>query len=383
MKIVIAPDSFKESLSAAEVCAEIEAGFREIWPDAAYTLIPMADGGEGTVAAVIAGLGGSVVPAMVTGPMGDRFAAFYGLSADGHTAILEMSAASGLEHVPPAQRNPMQATSYGTGELIRAALDAGVSRCILGIGGSATVDGGAGMLQALGVQLLNGEGRSIGRGGGALAHLTRVDLAGLDPRLQRCRIEVACDVDNPLTGPNGATAVFGPQKGATPTMVAQLEDGLVNFARVIAADVGMNIASTPGAGAAGGMGAALIACLHAQMRPGVELIAELVDLESAVRDADLVATGEGRIDSQTVRGKTPAGVAALAKRYGRPVIALAGSLSDDAEKVHLCGIDAVFSILQRTCSREEAFADAAANLRTTARNVAAVWNAGMKMVGDQ
>jgi glycerate kinase len=239
------------------------------------------------------------------------------------------------------------------------------------------------MLQALGVDLLDAAGSPIGRGGAALAQLVRIDASRLDARLLRCRLDVACDVDNPLTGPNGAAAVFGPQKGATPAMVAQLDDNLANFARVIATDLGIEVAALPGAGAAGGTGAA-IACLraagvNATMRPGVELIAELVGLEAAIRDADLVITGEGRIDGQTLSGKTPMGVAALAKRYAKPVIALAGSLSGDAELVHAHGIDAVFSVLQRVCTREEAFAEAAANLRAAARNVAAAWNAAMKM----
>jgi glycerate 2-kinase len=378
MKIVIAPDSFKESLAAADVAAAIEAGLREIWPHATYVLVPMADGGEGTVAAVTAATGGRILFAPVTGPMGTPLTAAYGLLADGTAAVLEMASASGLEHVPLAQRNPLLATSFGTGELIRAALDTHSTRCILGIGGSATVDGGAGMLQALGAHLLDAKGRPIGRGGAALAALARIDLSGLDARLRQCRIEVACDVDNPLTGPRGAAAVFGPQKGATPAMVAQLEDALGNLARVIASDLGVEVAAVPGAGAAGGMGAALIACLNAKMRPGVELIAELVGLEEAIRDCDLVITGEGRIDEQTIRGKTPIGVAAIAKRHHKPVIALAGSLLPGAEQVHQHGIDAIFSVLQQISTREAAFADAASNLRVTARNIAAVWEAGSR-----
>jgi glycerate kinase len=376
MKIVIAPDSFKESLTADAAALAIEAGFRQVWPQAEMVRLPMADGGEGTVAAIAAAAGGTVVPVVVTGPMGARVAAFYWLSGDGLTAVVEMAAASGLELVAADERDPMRATSYGTGELIRAALEAGVEHCVVGIGGSATVDGGAGMLQALGAVLLDAEGRSVAaRGGASLAALERIDLSGLDRRIALCRMEVGCDVDNPLIGPHGAAAVFGPQKGATPAMVVALEAGLGRFARAVHAATGVDVSAMPGAGAAGGMGAALVACLGATMRPGVELVAEVAGLEDAVRDADLVVTGEGRIDEQSVRGKTPVGVAAVARRHGVPVIVLAGSLGHGVEKVYDYGIDAVFSVLQSVCSREEAYAGAAVNLQAAARNVGLVWKA--------
>ena len=371
MKIIIAPDSFKESLSALAVAEAIEAGFREIFPDADYQLLPMADGGEGTVAALVAATGGTIVPAVVTGPLGDPVSAFYGVTGDGRTGIIEMAAASGLALVPPALRNPLKTSSYGTGELIRTALDAGLRHLLIGIGGSATNDGGAGMLQALGVRLLDREEREIGSGGGSLDRLARLDPRGMDPRLQRCRIEVACDVDNPLTGPHGASAVFGPQKGATPEMVARLDANLGHFAEVIARDLQMMVADRPGAGAAGGLGAALLAFLGAELLPGVEIISQVVGLEDRLADADLLITGEGRIDGQTLRGKTPVGVARLARRHRVPVIALAGSLAADAGCVRGEGIDAVFGVVNRPCTLVEALAEAAENIRSTACNIAA------------
>jgi glycerate kinase len=371
MKIVIAPDSFKECLTAQQVAAAIEAGFRDVLPDAEYVVLPMADGGEGTVAALVAATGGRCVSLAVTGPLGESVVAEYGLTGDGKTAVVEMAAASGLGLVPPDRRNPLLTTSYGTGELIRAALATGVDRLIVGIGGSATNDGGAGMLQALGVKLLDRCGGEIGAGGGSLADLDRIDLTGIDPRLAGCCVEVACDVTNPLIGPNGASAVYGPQKGATPAMVAVLESHLTHFARLIARDLGIDVATMAGAGAAGGMGAALLAFLHARLRPGIDIVMEAANLEAVVRDADLVVTGEGCIDRQTLRGKTPLGVARVAKRHHKPVIAIAGSIADDGAEVQQQGIDAMFSVLSRVGTLDDALAHAAANIRTTARNIAA------------
>jgi len=371
MRIVIAPDSYKESLTALEVATEIEAGFREVFPDADYVKLPLADGGEGTVAAMVAATGGTLVEVDVTGPLGEPVMASYGLTGDRKTAVVEMAAASGLALVAPERRNPLVTTTRGTGELIKAALDAGVCHLIIGIGGSATNDGGAGMLQALGVKLQDHAGREIGFGGGRLADLERIDISGLDPRLESCRIEAACDVNNPLTGPNGASAVFGPQKGATPEMVAQLDANLSRYAGLISRDLGLRVDQVPGAGAAGGMGAALLAFFGTQLRSGIEIVMEAVGLEAYVRDADLVITGEGRIDSQTINGKTPIGVARLAKRYGKPVIGIAGCLASDAGVVHGHGIDAVFSVLSRVGTLEEALTQAAANVRAASRNIAA------------
>ncbi|MGY3349867.1 glycerate kinase [Serratia marcescens] len=372
-KVVIAPDSFKESLSALGVADAIERGFRQIYPQAHYVKLPMADGGEGTVESMVAATGGEIVQVTVTGPLGEPVQGFYGLLGDGETAVIEMAAASGLHLAPPNRRDPRITTSYGTGELMLAALERGVKAIILGIGGSATNDGGAGMMQALGVKLLDKDGRPLPVGGAALAQLAHLDLAGLDARWQRLSVTAACDVDNPLCGEKGASAVFGPQKGATPEMVAQLDAALHHYGELLERETGRAVLAQPGAGAAGGMGAALLGMLDARLRPGIEIVTETLRLDEAVRDADLVITGEGRLDSQSIHGKTPIGVARVAKRYGVPVIAIAGSLTPDYSVVHQHGIDAAFSVLDRIVTLEEALADADRNLQVTARNVAAVW----------
>ncbi|EMM3427434.1 glycerate kinase [Klebsiella aerogenes] len=378
MKIVIAPDSYKESLSALDVATAIETGFREIYPHAEYVKVPVADGGEGTVEAMVAATQGHIVQVSVTGPLGEPVNAFYGLSGDMRCAYIEMAAASGLESVPPTRRNPLQTTSWGTGELIRHALDAGVSQIIIGIGGSATNDGGAGMAQALGAKLLSAGQQQIAPGGGALETLARIDLSELDPRLADCRIDVACDVTNPLTGPQGASAVFGPQKGATAAMIERLDRGLQHFAQIIDRDLDIDVLNLEGGGAAGGMGAALYAFCGANLRPGIEIVTDALGLAELVADADLVITGEGRIDSQTIHGKVPVGVAKVAKRFNVPVIGIAGSLTADVGVVHQHGLDAVFSVLYSVCTLDEALANAAANVRMTARNVAAVLDMGGK-----
>jgi glycerate 2-kinase len=379
MKIVIAPDSFKESLSALQVAVEIETGFREVYPEATYVKLPVADGGEGTVEALVAATDGQIISVAVTGPLGEPVEAFYGLSGDGRTAVIEMAAASGLMLLDPARRNPLRTTTRGVGDLIRAALDAGARKFILGIGGSATNDGGAGMVQALGGRLLDQDGHDLGPGGGPLNTLCRIDVSGLDPRIAECRIEVACDVDNPLIGEKGASAVFGPQKGATPDMVRQLDANLAHYAATIQTDLGIAVADLPGGGAAGGLGAAMFAFLGAELRPGSAIVMNAVGLAEVIADADLVITGEGRIDSQTIHGKTPIGVAEVAKRHGKPVIAIAGCLSADAGVVHGHGIDAVFSVLSRPGSVEQALAEAADNVRIAARNIAAVLRLGQSI----
>ncbi|ELQ6020016.1 glycerate kinase [Cronobacter turicensis] len=372
-KIVIAPDSFKESLSAMDVAKAIEAGFRDIYPQASYVCVPMADGGEGTVEAMVAATGGRIITTPVTAPLGNHVDGFFGLLGDGETAVVEMAAASGLHLVPNAQRDPRITTSFGTGELILAALEQGVKAIIIGIGGSATNDGGAGMMQALGARFLDGEGRELKPGGAALAGLERLDLSALDPRLAQVSVTVACDVDNPLCGEKGASAVFGPQKGATPEMVPVLDAALKRFGELLEAATGKTIISAPGAGAAGGMGAALLGMLNAQLRPGIEIVIESLGLAQAVRDADLVITGEGRLDSQSIHGKTPIGVARVAKQFQRPVVAIAGSLTPDYHIVHEHGIDAAFSVIDRIVTLQEALDDAERNLRVAARNVAALW----------
>ncbi|WP_414148178.1 glycerate kinase [Erwinia sp. BNK-24-b] len=371
MKIVIAPDSYKESLSAQQVAMQIEQGFSEIFPEAEYVRLPVADGGEGTVEAMVAATKGKMVRLNVTGPLGKEVEAFYGLSGDDSCAYIEMAAASGLELVPVAQRNPLITTSYGTGELIRSALDKGVEHFIIGIGGSATNDGGAGMVQALGAKLLDKEGRQIGFGGEKLAELSKIELGELDPRLKNCRFEVACDVTNPLLGEQGASAVFGPQKGATPELVNQLDRALAHYAEIIRRDLDIDVLTIPGGGAAGGMGAALHAFCQAELRRGIEIVTEALGLDELVKDATLVITGEGRIDSQTIHGKVPIGVAKVAKRYNKPVIGIAGSLTKDVAVVHQHGLDAVFSVIYSVCTLDDALASAADNVRMTARNIAA------------
>ena len=379
MKIVIAPDSYKESLSAQQVATQIEQGFREIFPEAHYVKLPVADGGEGTVEAMVAATGGKTVRLNVTGPLGEEVEAFYGLSGDDSCAYIEMAAASGLELVPAARRDPLITTSYGTGELIRSALDKGVQRFIIGIGGSATNDGGAGMVQALGAKLLDSQGNEIGFGGGSLSALASIDIDGLDPRIKECRFEVACDVTNPLLGEEGASAVFGPQKGATPELVEQLDKALEHYAQIIRRDLDIDVLSIPGGGAAGGMGAALHAFCGAELRRGIEIVTEALGLDELVKDAALVITGEGRIDSQTIHGKVPIGVAKVAKRYNKPVIGIAGSLTKDVGIVHQHGLDAVFSVIYSICTLEDALSGAAENVRMAARNIAATLAMGQKL----
>lgn len=376
MKIVIAPDSYKESLSALDVASAIEQGFSDIFPDAEYVKIPVADGGEGTVEAMVEATEGRIVRIAVTGPLGEQVEGFYGLSGDEQSAFIEMAAASGLELVPQNKRDPLKTTSWGTGELIRHALDAGVKHIIIGIGGSATNDGGAGMVQALGAKLLNGDGEQIAPGGSALESLQSIDISELDTRLKSCRIEVACDVTNLLTGKKGASAVFGPQKGATAAMISRLDGALERYAKIIERDLDINVLELSGGGAAGGMGAALYAFCGAELRPGIEIVTEALGLAEQLADADLVITGEGRIDSQTIHGKVPVGVAKVAKRYNKPVIGIAGSLTADAGVVHDHGLDAVFGVIYTICTLEEALRNARENVRITARNVAAVLKAG-------
>ncbi|WP_394126765.1 glycerate kinase [Vibrio hepatarius] len=371
MKVVIAPDSYKESLTAMEVATAIESGFKEIMPDAEYIKLPMADGGEGTVQSLVDATGGDIVSVAVTGPLGQSVEGFYGLLGDGSTAVIEMAAASGLHLVEPSQRNPLLTTTYGTGELVKAALDKGVNHIIIGIGGSSTNDGGVGMAQALGAKLLDAKGNDLPFGGGALANLTTIDLSGLDPRLASVELEVACDVDNPLCGPKGASHVFGPQKGATPEMIKQLDANLAHYAGVIRQTNGNDVIDQAGAGAAGGLGAALLGLFDATLRPGISIVMDAVNLAEVVKDADLVITGEGRIDSQTIHGKTPIGVARTAKLYNLPVIGIAGSTAQDCRVVHDHGLDAVYSVVLGATDLPIALKEAAFNVEMTSRNVAA------------
>ncbi|ATD29279.1 glycerate kinase [Vibrio cholerae] len=373
MKVVIAPDSFKESLTAKQVCDAIQAGLARVWHDAKFVAIPVADGGEGTVQSLVDATQGRLVEVKVMGPQGKRVEAFYGMLGDNQTAVIEMAAASGLHHVPLAQRDPKLTTSFGTGELIRHALDQGVTKLIIGLGGSATNDGGVGMLAALGARFTNADGEPIQLTGGGLRELTHIDLQDFDPRLQHCDILVACDVNNPLCGDKGASAVFGPQKGATPEDVQLLDGALRQFGLLTEKVTGKMVLESAGAGAAGGMGAALLAYTEARLRPGIEIVLETVQLAHQVSDADLVITGEGRIDSQTVHGKTPMGVAKVAKRFDVPVLALCGCTGDNYQAVYQCGIDAVFAAVPRAMSLENALKESDFNLADLAENVARLW----------
>lgn len=370
MKIVIAPDSFKESLTALQVAQAIEIGFKKIFPDAEYIKVPMADGGEGTVQSLIDAWQGQSMVTEVTAPLGNKVLAEWGLSADRKTAIIEMAAASGLHLVAENERNPLITGSYGTGELIKAALNFGVEKIILGIGGSATNDAGVGMLQALGAAFLDDEGKPLVAGGAALKQLSKIDLSALDPRLATTQIEVACDVDNPLCGERGASAVFGPQKGATAAMIKELDATLSLFSQKVKQQLNKDIANIAGAGAAGGMGAGLQLLPKCRLKSGVDIILEATHLSKVVADADLVITGEGRMDSQTVYGKTPVGVAKTAKRFHKPVIAIVGCLRADYEVVYDAGIDAVFPIIRNLASLSDTLAQGRENLISTAQNVA-------------
>ncbi|EGR3626599.1 glycerate kinase [Vibrio cholerae] len=373
MKVVIAPDSFKESLTAKQVCDSIQAGLARVWHDAKFVAIPVADGGEGTVQSLVDATQGRLVEVKVMGPQGKRVEAFYGMLGDNQTAVIEMAAASGLHHVPLVQRDPKLTTSFGTGELIRHALDQGVTKLIIGLGGSATNDGGVGMLAALGARFTNADGDPIQLTGGGLRELTHIDLQDFDPRLQNCDILVACDVNNPLCGDKGASAVFGPQKGATPEDVQLLDGTLRQFGLLTEKVTGKMVLESAGAGAAGGMGAALLAYAQARLRPGIEIVLETVQLAHQVSDADLVITGEGRIDSQTVHGKTPMGVAKVAKRFDVPVLALCGCTGDNYQAVYQCGIDAVFAAVPRAMSLDDALKESDFNLADLAENVARLW----------
>ena len=366
MKIVIAPQYFKGSLSALGVAGAIEQGVKRIVASADTTLVPMADGGEGTVEALVSATRGELRTTEVTGPLGDRISARWGLLGDGKTAAIEMAAASGLPLVPTERLNPCIATTYGTGELILAALNAGCRKLIIGIGGSATNDGGAGMAHALGVRFLDASGQELPWGGAALADLAHIDISALDHRLSACEVVVACDVTNPLCGPTGASLVYGPQKGASPETATRLDAALAHYAEVIERDLGINIIDRSGAGAAGGLGAGLIAFLDAKLVPGIDIVCQAVGLAERLKTADLVFTGEGRLDEQTIFGKTIVGVAKRAKQFNLPVVAIVGGVQEDYGLIYEHGVDVVLpiapgpaSLAEMTVRAEELIADAA------------------------
>ncbi|MGA2141267.1 MAG: glycerate kinase [Brevinematales bacterium] len=374
MKIVIAPDSFKGSLSALEAARAMKEGVLRACRDAVAgrletEIVPMADGGEGTVEAVLSSAGGTVINADVTGPLGVKVRSFYGILSGNRTAVIEMAAASGLTLAPEGLRDPMISTSYGTGELIINALDMGCRKLLIGIGGSATIDGGTGMLMALGAGFYDKTGREIPRGGGGLISIGRIDISGLDPRIQETEIVAACDVKNPLCGPFGAAAVFGPQKGAAPEVIPLLDEGLAHFAGKIHEFLKIEVKDIPGSGAAGGMGASLLAFLGAKIMPGIELIADATGLEEKIRNSDLILTGEGSTDSQTAFGKVPAGIGKIASKYGVPVICISGGIGEGAQTLCGSGIRALFGITGRPMDLSEAMKNAYELVSQTAENV--------------
>ena len=379
MKIVIAPDSFKGSLTALQVAAAIEVGLRRVFPDAAIEKIPMADGGEGTVQSLVDATGGQILTAQVLDPLGNSINAQYGVLGDGVTAVIEMAAASGLTLVPEDERDPCITTTYGTGELIRAALAQGCRKLIIGIGGSATNDGGSGMAQALGAKLLTASGAQIEPGGGALAELNSIDLSELDSRIAETETVVACDVNNPLTGEEGASHVYGPQKGATPEMIEMLDANLAHFDKIVQRDLSKSVGNVPGAGAAGGLGAGLMAFLNASLKSGIEIVTEATELSKRFADANLVITGEGQINFQTVFGKTPVGVGKVAKTHNIPVIAIAGSIADNSDGVYDAGIDAMIDIVPEPMTLETAIENATTLIETAAERAGRMVITGMKV----
>ena len=376
MRIVIAPQGLKGSLSAAETGQAIAQGAREVYPEAELIVVPVADGGEGTTRALVDATGGRLLERSVTGPMGQPVLALFGLMGDGSTAVIEMATSSGLPLIAPEQRDPRVTTTCGVGELIRAALDEGCTRFIIGIGGSATNDGGAGMAQALGAQLLDEQGQELPVGGAALARLARIETRHLDTRLADCVFEVACDVNNPLCGPTGASAVYGPQKGATPEMVEELDAALAHYAQIIERDLGRAVDDVPGAGAAGGLGAGLLAFLNATLRPGAQIVLEAVGLEEQMRGADLVITAEGRLDSQTAYGKSVGAVAALAKKFNLPVLAIAGSLGDDYREIYQLSIDGLAVLPSGPMTLNEAMQNAARLTSEATERMLKIYRAG-------
>ena len=352
-KILIASDSFKGAASASDICNAIENGIKQICPEIETIKIPMADGGEGTVDSLIATTNGRLITKIVTNPLGEKVKAKFGILGDNRTAIIEMAEASGLLLVPLKKRNPMKTTTYGTGELIKCALKKGCKKLIIGIGGSATVDGGAGMAQALGAKLIDKRDKEIGFGGGGLSNLFKIDTSSMDKRIKSCDFEVACDVDNPLWGTKGAAHVYGPQKGATKAQIPKLNMSLSHFAGIIRRDIGVNVENLAGAGAAGGLGAGLVAFLGAHLKSGIELVINASNIENYIKDVDLVITGEGKIDGQTIFGKTPIGVAKLAKKYGKPVIGICGVVDEGYEKVYENGIDAIITEFNSSLTTQE------------------------------
>ena len=370
---ILAPDSFKGSMTAKEVCVAMEEGIRRVLPFAECIHVPMADGGEGTVQSLVDATSGQLLDKTVTGPLDVPVIARYGIMGDGKTAAIEMASASGIGYVDDSTKNPLIATTYGTGELVMSCLDKGIKKIILGIGGSATNDGGAGFAQALGARFLDEKGNELSAGGAALAKLHAIDISAMDPRLKDTEIEVACDVTNPLCGKDGASAVFGPQKGATPAMVEELDKALFHYAAVIKEQLGKDIKDIPGSGAAGGLGGGLLAFTNAKLERGVDIILSYTGFRETVKRGNLVLTGEGGIDFQTKFGKTPYGVVQAAKREGKPVVAIAGYIGEGIEQLYDCGFDAIFGILPSAMPLAKALETGKENIARTVENIIRLW----------
>jgi glycerate kinase len=379
MRIVVAPDSFKGSASAVAVANAIEAGILSVFTNAEVIKVPIADGGEGTIEALVVATGGRVITETVLGPLGNPLQAHWGILGDGETAVIEMAAASGLPLVPQEKRNPCITTTYGTGELIKAALNRGIRKLIIGIGGSATNDGGMGMACALGAKFLDAVGNSLPSGGAALQQLTRIDISQMDARLAQTTIVVACDVDNPLCGPRGASAVYGPQKGATVEMITELDRALGKFAAIAEQATGKNVAQYPGAGAAGGLGAGLLLFTNAQLLPGVDIILEAVHFSAIAKDADFIITGEGCTDFQTACGKAPVGVARIAEKYHVPTFCLSGSLGKGYEEVYSWGISGLMSIIPSPMNLDDCMANAPGLIEAAAKRLCCIIKNSMEI----
>ena len=370
MKFVLAPDSFKESLTAKEVADAMEVGIKKIFKDAECVKVPMADGGEGTVQSLVDATDGKIYEVVVTGPLGNKVNAKYGILGDGQTAVIEMAEASGIHYVKKEDRNPLITTTFGTGELIKSALDKGVKKIIIGIGGSATNDGGAGMLQALGAKLLDKDNKEIPFGGGGLSDLVKINLDDFDKRIKEVEIEVACDVSNTLTGKEGASAVFGPQKGATEEIIKILDENLHHYADIVNKTIGKDMENQKGSGAAGGLGFALLAFCDGKLNRGIDIVIKYADLSEKMKGASYVITGEGSIDSQTKFGKTPFGVSQVAKQYDIPVIGIAGKVGEGIDELYDLGFDSILSIMPGVMTLDKALSNAKENIENTLENVA-------------
>ncbi|AXY61197.1 glycerate kinase [Acinetobacter sp. WCHAc010052] len=368
---VLAPDSFKESMTAVQACHAMQSGILKVIPDAEFIHVPMADGGEGTVDALVAARNGRKVAVEVSGPLvSQKIQTYFGLIENDQTAVIEMALANGIHLIEKSQRNPLFTSTFGTGEMISAALDLGVSKIIIGLGGSVTNDAGAGMAQALGVSFLNDHGQPVAVGGGQLNQVTQIDLSELDSRLKQTEIMIASDVNNPLCGENGASHVFAPQKGASPEMVETLDQNLKHFAALVESTLKIDQQNVAGAGAAGGLGFGLMAFAGATIRSGVEIVIEETQLADKIVQADYVLTGEGGIDFQTKFGKTPFGVAQVAKRFNTPVIALAGYVGEGIEELYDKGFTAIFGIVDGACDLQTALKNGEKNLERSCENIA-------------